>query len=48
MLKGWVKPGPVEVLPPGGKLTIEMEKDGRAFMTGPAECEFEGRLTVEI
>jgi len=48
LLKGWVKPGPVTVLPPGGKLTIEMEKDGRAFMTGPAECEFEGRLSVEV
>lgn len=48
LLKGWVKPGPVKVLPPGGTLTIEMEENGRAYMTGPAECEFEGRLSVEI
>jgi len=48
LLKKWVKPGSVEVLPPGGRLTVEIEKNGRAYMTGPAECEFEGRLSVEV
>ena len=45
MLK-WVRPGPVRVMPPGGAMTIELGEDGRAFMTGPAEAEFEGRLDV--
>ncbi len=45
MLK-WVKPGPVKVMPPGGALTIELAGDGRAFMTGPAEAEYEGLLRV--
>ncbi|HEX7391660.1 MAG TPA: diaminopimelate epimerase [Thermoplasmata archaeon] len=45
MLK-WVQPGPVKVMPPGGTMTIELAEDGRAFMTGPAEAEFEGRLAV--
>jgi diaminopimelate epimerase len=47
LLRKWVKPGPVEVLPPGGRLVIEVGRDGSAFMTGPAECEFEGRLMFE-
>lgn len=45
MLK-WVQPGPVRVMPPGGTITVELAKDGHAFMTGPAEAEFEGWLEV--
>ena len=47
MLK-WVKPGTVKVRPPGGTIEVELDMDGRAFMTGPAQCEFRGKLVAEI
>lgn len=46
--KGWVKPGPVKVHPPGGCITIEIGSDGNAYMTGPATKVFEGVVTVDI
>ena len=48
LLLKWVKPGTVKVHPPGGTIHVEMERSGRAFMTGPARCEFEGSLVAEI
>ncbi len=47
MLK-WVRPGSVKVRPPGGTIKIEMDESGRAFMTGPAQCEFRGSLVAEL
>ncbi|HEY7589155.1 MAG TPA: diaminopimelate epimerase [Thermoplasmata archaeon] len=44
MALGWVRPGTVSVAMPGGTLRIDVESDGRAFMTGPAQRVFEGRL----
>lgn len=43
--KGWVKPGPVKVHPRGGCITIEMDDQGRAYMTGPAKRVFTGEVT---
>lgn len=48
LLLSWVRPGPVEVQVRGGRMTIEVGKGGHAFMTGPASCEFEGRLVVDV
>jgi diaminopimelate epimerase len=48
LLLGWVKPGEVVVRVRGGTLEIKVDKDGRAFMTGPAEPEFEGVLKVAV
>lgn len=45
---GWVKPGIVTVHAPGGDIRIEITKDGDAYMTGPAEAEYEGKLVAEI
>jgi len=42
------KPGVVNVCTSGGRLKIEMGKDGRAFMTGPAVRVFDGGLVVKI
>ncbi len=47
MLK-WVKPGTVKVRPPGGTIKVELDKEGRAFMTGPAMCEFQGKLVADV
>lgn len=47
LLQGWVKNRRVKVVAVGGCLTIELSKDGRAYMTGPAEMVFEGRASVE-
>lgn len=43
-----VEPGPVDVRTRGGMMKIDLEPDGRAFMTGPAVKVFEGRLDVEV
>jgi diaminopimelate epimerase len=48
LLLGWVKPGQVEVKVRGGTLKINVDKGHRAFMTGPAEAEFEGVLQVIV
>ena len=48
LLLKWVKRGTVRVRPPGGTIKIEMDEDGRAFMTGPAQCEFKGQLLAEL
>ncbi len=48
IMLGWVKPGRVEVKVRGGTLQIKVDRDGRAFMTGPAEAEFEGVLKVTV
>jgi diaminopimelate epimerase len=45
---GWVKPGMVTVHALGGDIRIEITKDGNAYMTGPAEAEYEGKLVAEI
>lgn len=47
LLQGWVKNRRVEVDAVGGCLTIELAEDGRAYMTGPAEPVFEGRVRVQ-
>ena len=46
--KGWVKPGTVKVHPPGGCISIEIGKDGNAYMTGPATKVFEGVVSIDI
>lgn len=48
LMLGWVRPGPVKVVTRGGRMTIEMRKDGRAFMTGPAVRVFEGVVSVDV
>jgi diaminopimelate epimerase len=48
LMQGWVKGRLVRVDAVGGCLTIELAKDGRAYMTGPAEPVFEGRAWVEV
>jgi len=48
LMRKWVEPGTVNVQTRGGKIKIRVEKDGRAFMTGPATKVFEGRITVEL
>jgi diaminopimelate epimerase len=48
LMLGWVEPGEVEVKVRGGTLVIKVDKAGNAFMTGPAEAEFEGALTVIV
>ncbi len=48
LLLKWVEPGPVRVTVLGGEMTIDIADDGHAHMTGPAQEEFEGRLTIEI
>ena len=45
---GWVKSGRVRMAALGGCLRIELGKDGHAYMTGPAELTFEGRVSVEV
>jgi len=47
LLQGWVRTRRVKVNAVGGCLTIELSKDGRAYMTGPAEPVFEGRARIE-
>jgi diaminopimelate epimerase len=48
LMLGWVKPGQVEVKVRGGTLEIKVDKNRRAFMTGPAEAEFEGVLKAIV
>jgi diaminopimelate epimerase len=48
LMLGWVKPGLVEVKVRGGILEIKVNKNRRAFMTGPAEAEFEGVLKAIV
>jgi diaminopimelate epimerase len=45
---GWVKPGIVTVHAVGGDIRIEFAKDGNAYMSGPADAEYEGKLVAEI
>ena len=44
----WVEPGVVTVRAVGGTLRIELAQDGNAYMSGPAEAEYEGRLVAEV
>ena len=44
----WVEPGVVTVHAVGGTLKIELGSDGNAYMSGPAEAEYEGRLVAEV
>jgi len=48
LMLGWVKQSPVNVKVRGGQLKIRVDKDGRAYMTGPAEAEFEGVLKAVV
>jgi len=48
LMQGWVKSRRVKVNAVGGCLTIELAKDGRAFMTGPAVPVFEGKARVDV
>lgn len=45
---GWVKPGMVTVHAVGGDICIEITRGGRAFMSGPAYSEYEGKLVAEV
>ncbi len=46
VLAGWVRKQPVTVNVLGGCITIELEGES-AYMTGPAEEVFQGKVTVE-
>jgi len=48
LMLGWVKQSPVNVKVRGGQLKIRVDEDGRAYMTGPAEAEFEGVLKAIV
>jgi diaminopimelate epimerase len=48
LLLGWVRPGKVSVLTRGGRLRIDVDKDGKARMTGPATRVYEGRVVAEV
>lgn len=48
LMLGWVRPGTVRVFTRGGRLKIQLDKNRRARMTGPAERIFEGSVVVEI
>lgn len=48
ILLGKVGKGPVRVDTRGGPISIEVDGDLRAVMTGPAIRVYEGRLTVEV
>jgi diaminopimelate epimerase len=48
LMLGWVRPGKVSVKTRGGRLTIGMDRSGRATMTGPATRVYEGSVSVEL
>jgi len=48
LLLNLVEPGPVRVTTAGGAITVDIDKDGNAQMTGPASAVFKGELTIEI
>jgi diaminopimelate epimerase len=48
LMLGWIKPGIVNVITRGGRIKIRVDPDGRATMTGPAVCVYEGRKTLSI
>ncbi len=48
LLRGWVRQRRVKVDALGGCLTIDLPKDGRAYMTGPAVKVFEGVAEIEV
>lgn len=43
-----VEHGPVRVDTRGGRLTIEIDDEGHALMTGPATPVFEGKMTIVL
>ena len=48
LMLGWVRSGKVGVFTRGGRLKIELDDEGRARMTGPAEKVYEGRISVDV
>jgi diaminopimelate epimerase len=48
LLLNLVKPGPVKVTSLGGTITIDIDKEGNAQMTGPASAVFKGELAIEV
>ena len=48
LLLGWVRQGKVNVFTRGGRLKIELDDEGHARMTGPAERVCEGRIVVDV
>jgi len=48
LLLNLVEPGPVKVTTLGGVITVDIDKDGNAQMTGPAKAVFKGELSIEI
>lgn len=48
LLLNLVAPGPVKVTTLGGVITVDIDKDGNAQMTGPAKAVFKGELAIEI
>lgn len=43
-----VEQGPVKVVTHGGRLTVEIDDEGYALMTGPAVPVFEGKMTLVL
>ena len=44
---GWAGVSRIDVEPgPGGQLTVNWQKDGRLFLTGPAAISFHGELPI--
>jgi diaminopimelate epimerase len=48
LMLGWVRPGTVKVITRGGMIRIRVDPDGKATMTGPAVCVYEGRKTLNV
>ena len=48
LLLNLVERAPVKVTTLGGVITIDIDRDGNAQMTGPANAVFKGELTIEV
>jgi len=48
LLLNLVERAPVKVTTLGGAITVDIDKDRNAQMTGPANAVFKGELTIEI
>jgi len=48
MLQGLVKPASVKVTTRGGTITIDIDKEHNAQMTGPVAAVYRGELTIDL
>jgi len=48
LLLNLVERGPVKVTTLGGVITVDIDEDSNAQMTGPANAVFKGELTIEV